>query len=146
MQKVELPFVNPFNQNYDNGEPQSIVAKTPAAGELFLNMYDLPPGINRNNFQISLKGQVMIQNCSGLTFVGVGSYNWYIPNVNPYNQTITFWSSVTSSFWTVNVPEGQYSTSAQAIIAVVAALNTLAGSSGLTFSNSAVITTNPDAY
>ena len=58
---------------------------------------------------------------------------------------MSFWSSVTSSFWTVTIPEGYYVNSFTLIGGVVSALNTVTGSSGLTFSEN-TITLNPDAY
>lgn len=61
------------------------------------------------------------------------SISWYIPNCNPRNNTITFWSSNTSIFHTVTVPESFYMIPGDLIGAIVTALNTLTGITGLTF-------------
>lgn len=57
-----------------------------------------------------------------------------IPNVNPRNQTVSFYSSVTASTYTVDVPTGFYNSPTALMDALVTALNTAAGS-GLTFSH-----------
>lgn len=62
-----------------------------------------------------------------------------VPNVNPRNNTVAFFSSASGSTHTVTIPEGQYATRATLTAALQTALNTATGASGLTWT----ITVNP---
>lgn len=61
-----------------------------------------------------------------------------IPNVNPTNNNIIFHSSITGLVYSVSIPEGFYTKSSSLMDAIVTAMNTMSGPSGLTFSKSAV--------
>lgn len=73
---------------------------------------------------------------SGITRISIdgAGLNFVTPNVNIRNNNIIFFSSVTSTFYSIIVPEQFYLTATDLITAIVAAMNTVAGSSGLTFS------------
>jgi len=56
------------------------------------------------------------------------------PNVNPRNNVLTFFSTTSGANHTVVVREGLYVTAATLVAALVGALNTATGASGLTWS------------
>lgn len=60
---------------------------------------------------------------------------WASPNVNPRNNVVTFYSSSSATTHTVTVPEGFYNTPTVIMNALVTALNTVTGASGLTFNH-----------
>lgn len=60
---------------------------------------------------------------------------WITPNVNERNNVVTFFSSNGGGLHTVVVPEGFYTTPTLLLDALVIALNTATGASGLTFSH-----------
>lgn len=62
-----------------------------------------------------------------------------VPNINPRNNSVTFFSSASGLSHTVVVPEGQYTTRATITAALQTALNTATGASGLTWT----LTANP---
>jgi hypothetical protein len=62
-----------------------------------------------------------------------------VPNVNPRNNAVSFFSSASGLTHTVSIPEGQYATRATLTAALQTALNTATGASGLTWT----ITVNP---
>jgi hypothetical protein len=78
---------------------------------------------------------------SGINRITVSSASIHanIPNVNPRNNVIRFFSSVTNSFHSVTVPEGFYTTPTILITAVRDTLNTISGTSGLTFSYATIV-------
>lgn len=62
-----------------------------------------------------------------------------VPNINPRNNSVSFFSSASGLTHTVTIPEGQYTNRATLTAALQAALNTATGASGLTWT----ITVNP---
>jgi hypothetical protein len=56
-----------------------------------------------------------------------------IPNINPRNNVVLFFSTVTGLTHTATIPEGHYNTVAAGVAALVAALNAAVPPSGLVF-------------
>lgn len=139
---VRIPKVN-YSINRDQDlEPQEIMSRMPVSALVYLDSDNLPAPRNQMFFSSGIR---YVSGASKISFVGCSIANFYIPNCNVRNNTLTFYSSVTASEFTVVVPEGYYSTSAALIAATVAALNTVTGTSGLTFS-SAPVANFPDQY
>ncbi|TAJ45090.1 MAG: hypothetical protein EPO58_17405 [Chitinophagaceae bacterium] len=67
------------------------------------------------------------------------------PNVNVRNNNIIFYSSISGIEHSVIIPEGFYTTSSALMDAIVAAMNTVSGASGITFIKTAVFG-NPDMW
>lgn len=55
---------------------------------------------------------------------------WYIPNVNPRNNTLTFFSTTSGTQHTVVIPEGFYFRPGDFMDELVIQLNTVTGASG----------------
>lgn len=136
MQAVELPLID-YHRFYDSfKEPQPVVAKNPTSSWIYLTSRYLPLGTPRNNFVLSTDRNgnsiEFARETSRISAVGVGIENWYIPNCNPRNQTLGFYSSVSGLTHSVSVPEGYYETSDGLAAAIVIAMN--AAGSGQVFS------------
>jgi hypothetical protein len=113
-------------------DPQSVIAREPHASIITLNTIDLAPGLPRNDFVIS-NNITYFSNTSRISPLRAEFYNYYIPNVNPRNNNIVFYSSVTNSNHSVIVPEGYYNSASDLSLAIIAAMNSVSGASGLTF-------------
>jgi len=81
--------------------------------------------------------------------------NYYTPNINPNNNIISFQSSNTgSTIYSVVLPEGFYLNSTSLMLMIITALNTVTGSSGLSFnyalggisSNTATLTSSGGSF
>ena len=142
--------INPSIYQSQNTEPQYVTAKNPNKAILYLESQDCPLQTNKVDIVFStIKKQgdypsPMAYGISRLTIDTV-HINWVTPNINPRNNTIKFYSSVSNTFHTVNVIEGFYTDSVNIMNAVVAAMNTETGASGLTFSYTSSLT-NDDVY
>jgi len=143
--QVELAYKQDTMYRNADLDPQSVIARNAHAGEIVISTFDLPPGIPRNNFVISNNIQYMA-NCSRISPKQAEFHNFFIPNVNPRNNNIIFYSSVSASTHSVIVPEGYYDDATVLSVAIKDAMNTVTGSSGLTFSVSAEIATAPRSY
>lgn len=131
-------------------EPQWITSKQPNRAALYLNSRDYANQDNPVDILASTAskpGDFPSVLAYGITRISVnsGAIFFNIPNINPRNNNVQFFSSVTGLVYGVTVPEGDYVTSTQIITALVAALNTVTGSSGLTFSFT-TITGFPNKY
>lgn len=136
MVKVELTPIPWTIYRDTDTEPQPVTSKLPSSALVYLDTEDLPPGADRTNFVLA-NNIIYFGNVGRLSFVGAGIANWYIPNVNPRNNTFTFWSSASSSFHTVVLTPGWYDDPAVLMAAIVSALNTVSIASGLTFAQAA---------
>lgn len=150
MQKVILEPVDAKIYARNNLEPQYTTYRDPNRAIVYLDSEDNTLETNKVDILMSTI-RILRDNASmltsGINRISVQSagifYN--IPNVNPRNNVLTFFSSNSGLFHTVTVPEGFYTTSNALITAVVIALNTATGASGLTFSFT-VIAGFPDNY
>lgn len=149
MTSIKLQPVIPDVYTDSNLEPQYVTMRNPIAAWVYLNSGDLPVDDDKTNCIIRSDnttggrgGNILASDMGRIKIAGVTS-NWYIPNVNPRNNTITFHSSASGLDHTVTLTERFYDvTSATDITALIAAiitaLNTATGASGLTFSSAAV--------
>lgn len=142
---VELPPTQWQIYQTNDNEPQPVTIKEPSSAWVYISSKDSPPGQRANNFLVAASGIQLFKQASRVVPIGTGIFNWYIPNVNPTNNVIEFFSSVTSLTYTVSVPVGFYSDTTVLATAIVTAMNTVTGSSGLTFSQTA-IALFPGAY
>jgi len=146
-------FLEPVNENIYNRvnlEPQYVTTRTPNRAILYLDSQDCTLELNKADIlmsTISSPGENPSKLSYGINRITIPACAIYnnIPNVNPRNNVITFFSSNSGLFHTVTVPEGFYTTPTALITAIVAALNTATGASGLTFSFT-VISGFPDRF
>lgn len=88
---------------------------------------------------------ILAQGIKRLAIVSAG-VNWVTPNVNIRNNNIQFISSNTgNTIHSVFIQEGFYQNSGAMMTAIVTAMNTATGASGLTFSDTFVVL-RPDTY
>lgn len=140
---VFAPKQETMYRNIDS-DPQDVISREPHAAIVRIDTKDLPAGVSRVNFVIS-NNVTYMSNTSRIEPVRAEFYNLYIPNVNERNNEVTFFSSVSGLFHTVIVPLGFYNVAEDAMGALVLALNTVTGASGLTFSKIAA-TNFPDTW
>jgi len=100
--------------------------------QLYLSSDDREPGNLVNNSLYDNTSDIIRQQ---ITHIGLKDYyiESNIPNVNPQNNVITFFSSSSGLNHTVSIVLGSYS-SPDLMTAIITALNTVTGASGLTFS------------
>lgn len=135
MQNSILLPQNPSIYSTSTKEPQYITAKPPTTSWLYFDSLDTPAGTDRTNCTLG-SGGIMASGFNRLKFIGM-SLLWDIPNVNPRNNVIQFYSSNTGSTihsCTLNVGFYPLLDSAALINAIRIAMNTVSGASGLTFS------------
>lgn len=106
-------------------------------GKLFVDAQDSLTELDKTNMFASTKRSVADRGANLLHRAVKISCNsmslqFFSPNINPRNNTITFFSSASAALHTVIVPEGFYSVP-NMILAVQTALNTATGASGLTW-------------
>jgi hypothetical protein len=143
--KVLLESIQDSQIDDENLEPQFVRIRNNNNGYIYLSTVDASlPDINH-----PAKIQLIARDLFGRKIrrytIVAGNVNYRIPNVNPLNHQIIIFSSVTGLTYSVNVVDGFYSTPATLMTAIITALNTVTGSSGLTFS-SAVNSVDPSVY
>lgn len=125
------------NTNYL--EPQMIQERSNNTALIFLDSVTNKLELNKANMQISTisaigdQASTLIQ---GITRLKVRSFgiNFIVPNVNPRNNSVVFYSSITGGTpWNVIIPEGVYTSPVSLMAALVTALNSISFSTGLTF-------------
>ena len=141
---VEVPLIPWTIYRDTDNEPQPFTTKTSPTNEVIINTRDLPAGVPRNNFTLG-NGIIFISNCSRIRPVSAEFFNWFIPNVNPTNNTFTFFSSFSGTTHTVVLAPGYYDDADNLMDDIVTTLNTVSGSSGIIFS-SAAVTNYPRTY
>lgn len=138
-QPMFLPPRDPHVYSDSTKEPQYVTTKRPTNAWLYFNSQDAAPGTDRTNCVLG-NGGVIANGFSRIRFIGVSTL-WDIPNVNVRNNTFQFYSSNTgATVHTCSIAEKFYdlSESADLMDAIVAAMNTLTGATGLTFSKAAI--------
>lgn len=132
-------------------EPQMVQIRQKNSAYLFLESQSSLLELTKEDMLLSSIKQlgdqpnILAQNIKRLSISSVG-VNWVIPNVNPRNNNIQFISSNTgATIYSVFIPEGNYQTSSALIGAIILAMNSVSGSSGLTFS-SVPVSLRPDLY
>jgi hypothetical protein len=122
-------------RNVDN-EPQPVTAREPISSTLYINTVDLPAGSDRTNFVIS-NNVNYLNNVARISPVSATIFNWFIPNINQRNNTLTIFSGQSGLQHTVTIPEGRYTDGDDIMDAIVTALNAISGSTLITFSYAA---------
>jgi len=138
--------INPIqNDYYNNEEPSMVQSRSVNQGIVYLDSQVNDMQMNKVNMIVSSassespSANILLQEVSRLKFYKA-QINYITPNVNPRNNVITFFSTNSAAFHTVTVPEGFYVNTTGIMDAIIAALNTVTGASGLTFSYSAINT------
>jgi hypothetical protein len=125
-----------------NNEPEIVQSRSVSSAYIYLDSNDTRYQLDKTNMLLSSVKSLnstpnqLSQNIVRLA-VKTFSSNWITPNVNARNNTLTIYSSVTSSFHTVTIPEKFYATPALIMAAIVTVLNSISGTTGLTFSEAA---------
>lgn len=117
-------------------EPQYVTSILPQQAFIYIDTQTVPANVSKTNCQI-ISSQPLGITFRRIRFVGLNVI-WDTPNVNPRNNEIIFRSSVTGLDYSISLGIGFFSTSASLIAHIVTQLNTVTGSSGLTFSAVAI--------
>lgn len=113
-----LPPVASRVYTYDPEEPQYVTSKQPVPSRIYLDSKDTVYGTDRTNCTISTGNQFAL-GVNRTRVLGITAL-WYIPNVNPRNNTIRFFSSVSGLFYTVTLDVRYYDINVPAdIVALV---------------------------
>lgn len=132
---VLLPSIDDSQQLDQNLEPQHVRIRSNNNALLYLDSADRIDQQPFNDFSLN-KATVLSRKIKRFALDGA-QFMWSIPNVNEKNNVITFFSTTSLLNHSVTVPQGFYDfTTIQ--VAMVTALNTVSGASGLTWSTSAV--------
>lgn len=136
MERVIQPPVDPSIYIDSATEPQYQTSKEPIGGWIYLNSQDTPYGTDRTNCQIGDKN-ILVSSANRMRVLGIAAL-WYVPNVNPRNNTLTFHSSISGTTHTVTLTERYYNIDDPADITalitdIVTQMNSVSGASGLTF-------------
>jgi hypothetical protein len=127
------------NDYYDNEEPSMVQIRAVNQGIVYLDSQINDLQTNKVDMIVSSRSSrtpdrsILFQDVSRLKFYKA-QMNYITPNVNPRNNVVTFFSSVSGLFHTVTVNEGFYNTPTFMMNILISALNTVSGLSGLTFS------------
>ena len=149
MQSVYLPPVSPDHYKGINYDPQQVTAKEPHRAIFYGDSVDNPLQLNKVDIVMSsirTSSDTRQLLCEGISRFKIDNINmnYVSPNVNPYNNTITFFSTATLSYHTATLDIGFYDTPDALLIELVSQLNSI-GASGLTF-NYVLLTGSPDRY
>lgn len=143
-QTVSLAPVSDEQQTDENLEPPFVRIRGGNSSFIFADSEirsaapGVPPALAPDLFNVTdftLGGgdhQFYARKIKRLSVEGIQIANC-VPNVNERNNVITFFSSSSGTNHTVTVPEGLYTTAATLVAALVTALNTATGASGLTW-------------
>lgn len=137
-------FIQPTHiSSFRKKEAQFVQVRTSNRGEIFLDSdvntfeNDKTKMVISTKNELSDKPNLIFRNIQRWQ-VATGGVYYNSPNVNPRNNEIIFFSSVSLVDHTVIVPEGFYTTKIALMNAIRDSLNTVTGASGLTFSYTAV--------
>lgn len=146
-QGVILTPISDEIQTDPNLEPQMVRIRAQNNGNLFIDSSKRESFLS-NNIPTKVvlgggeKNNIFLTKIVRLSVTGIG-INFITPNVNRTNNVVIFLSSNTGAVeHTVIVPEGFYQTRLDLMNALVVALNTATGASGLAFSH-VIPTINP---
>jgi hypothetical protein len=138
MEKVFLPPVTAAYYKDSNLDPQQQISKDPHRSLLLLQSEDCTLQLDKTNIvystvrQLGDTQEVLATNISRFKISSV-SIAYDSPNVNPYNNTVTFFSTFSLTEHTVNILPGFYATPTELMNQLIFQLNSV-GASGLTFS------------
>jgi hypothetical protein len=126
------------NNIYADKEPQMVQLRATNQAVIYLDSEKSANQQNKTKMILSSKQNntdiphILYQNVQRLKFYS-GGINWVTPNVNIRNNEIIFYSDVSLELYTVTIPEGFYDTQVKLMDALIVALNSVTGVSGLTF-------------
>lgn len=144
-----LPPINASFYKDTNLDPQQVTAKEPHRAIMYLNSDDNTLQTNKTNIvfnTVKRLGDNPQTMAEGISRFKVDSLhiNYVSPNVNVYNNTITFFSTFNLGYHTVALREGFYTSTTDILDELILQLNS-AGASGLTFSYT-IVPGSPDKY
>lgn len=138
MDKVFIPPMNASFYKDTNLDPQQTISKDPHRAILYLQSDDCKLQLDKTNIVFSTVKQVgdsqdlLAVNISRFKISSV-NINYVSPNVNPYNNTVTFFSTFSLTYHTVQLITDFYATPTDLMNQLIFQLNSV-GASGLTFS------------
>lgn len=147
--EMMLPPISAGIYSFSGTEPQYISTRVPNQGWLYIASKDAPPGANRADCQMG-DTSIMAVGMGRLKILGFATI-WNIPNVNPRNNVISFWSSATGFpptpgavlHTTAPLNERWYDENspvdeAALLLDIKTKMNALSGASGLAFDTAPV--------
>jgi hypothetical protein len=130
-------FTSPLTEQQTNNRNVSLTTNIPVSEGLTFIDSERNQRINGigNCVATTLSGVELFGKQTDMMLPGFINSNINLYNVNPYNNTVEFISSNTgATVHSVVIPPGTYDTATALMDALIAALNTATGASGLTFS------------
>lgn len=103
---VFLPPVQPSVYSESAMEPQYVTTVAANSGWIYLDSRNTPYGTDRTNCTIS-SNSAFATNIFRIRVMGISAL-WYIPNVNPRNNTLSFKVNNSPVTYTVTLPERFY--------------------------------------
>lgn len=139
---VTLPEVrNSVFERAGNLDPQRVMLRQNNQGTIYLDTISQVLSVDSNKVDITLSSGIRagvlangIRRLAPRTF----GITWYIPNINPRNNLLRFYSSTSGVMHPVLIPVGYYFTPADLVTAILVALNASSGVSFLTFTATAI--------
>lgn len=143
--EVGLPPMNPMIYSHTSAEPQYVSGRVPNQGWMYISSQDAPEGTDRTNYIVGTS-EILANNMARIKGLGFATY-WNVPNVNPRNDVISFYSTaggfppalgavkyttapLVNRWYDIRVPADEAALRAD----ILAKLNALTGASGLTWS------------
>lgn len=121
------------NEHFNKLEPQSLKDYFNHLSSVYID--SLTDNATGNPVDIAIQNSTLFARYVNKLSVSALFMTWLSPNVNPRNNSVTFYSTNSTLTHTVTVPEGFYTTPLTIMNALVTALNTASGASGLIFSH-----------
>jgi hypothetical protein len=140
---VILKPVNTEMYKDNNNEPQYVTVRSVNSATLFIDSRNPKLETDKTNMLISTiktdndKAATLFTNVSRIGIPSVG-IDYASPNINPINNEISIYSSVTGTFHSVLLAVQYYTTALSIITEITNKLNTITGITGLTFTYSVV--------
>jgi hypothetical protein len=129
-------LVRTYTENAASTEPQYVTTVQPSQAFVYIDVQNVPAAVPKTNCQI-ISSQPFGTSFRRIRFSGM-NISWDTPNVNPRNNELILRSSVTGLEYTISLGTGYYTSAATLAAHIVTQLNTVTGSSGLTFSVAAI--------
>ncbi len=116
----------------NNLEPSYVRVRTRNASFSYIDTFDRNSRISNTSYIIASSGELLSKRTKRFA-LSYYAPSISTPNINPRNNTVTFSAAAAPGvLYTVTIPIGYY-TRDQAITALLAALNTVSGASGVVF-------------
>src|SRR5215208_6702178 len=136
MSQVVLPPVNSDIYRRSTVDPQYVTPKNPPSAMIYFNSQDATTQVDKTDVIFSTKSGTATILGNNITRLAINEFSvgYYIPNVNPRNNTLRFLSTISTQSHEVTITPGYYSTALSLITQIVTDLNLISGASGITFS------------